>query len=283
MKEKVVSIIGWIVKWFDKIFGHLVVKVGLGFLIWFYFRVVHRKKVKIIGRKNIPTFPGVLYYLNHETMMDSAMILPILFFPRIIFWPWLLPYTPAAMENFFKDHSRDVPFLRKIPLIRDMPIFRWIVMHGHGLQVQPGRKDKLVLNKMIELFKQDKSVMIFPEGHRTKGDDEIDEFKFGVVKIYYEGMPREVIPIRIIGAKDILPIGTNWPDWSKGKITIIVGKSIKEKLDNIRSEEQDEDEAEKTYWQRKWIKIKRLATWEKRAQRKEVLKMMRDELLNLKQ
>jgi len=34
----------------DRVAGYLAAKVILGFLCWFYFRVVHRKEVEIIGK-----------------------------------------------------------------------------------------------------------------------------------------------------------------------------------------------------------------------------------------
>jgi 1-acyl-sn-glycerol-3-phosphate acyltransferase len=44
----------------------------------------------------------------------------------------------------------------------------------------------------------------------------------------------EIIPIKIIGAEKILPRGKEWPDWSKGKITIIFGQSIANRLNRYR-------------------------------------------------
>jgi len=65
-----------------------------------FFRVLNR--TEIIGRENIPHNSRVLLCSNHQTMIDSFLIGTFAFFPRVLYKPQLLPYHPAALENFFK-------------------------------------------------------------------------------------------------------------------------------------------------------------------------------------
>ena len=65
----------------DRVAGYLAAKVILGFLCWFYFRVVHRKEVEIIGKGNIPRGGRVLFYANHPSMRPFFVI--VFVFPSV--------------------------------------------------------------------------------------------------------------------------------------------------------------------------------------------------------
>lgn len=211
-------------------------KVLFGFFGWVYFRLIHRRQLRVIGKENIPQENRVLFYSNHPTMMDPLLVLISGFYPQMVFKPNCLPLAPAAEENFLSPDCRKVPVIRKIPFIRDLPLMRWVLIH-FCIPVKPGRKDPRALKQAIAKIRKGKSILIFPEGHRTKGE-ELDEFQMGIASLYYFSQPSAVIPINIIGAKKILPIGGWWPDWSKGKIFLIFGQSISQKLDQIKKKEK---------------------------------------------
>lgn len=211
-------------------------KVLFGFFGWIYFRLIHRRQLVVIDKENIPQENRVLFYSNHLTMMDPLLVLISGFFPRMIFKPSCLPLAPAAEENFLSPDCRKVPVIKKIPFIRDLPLMRWVLAH-FCIPIKPGRKDPQALRQAIEKMKKGKSILIFPEGHRTKGR-KLDEFQRGIAALYYFSQSTAVIPINIIGAEKILSIGKQWPNWSKGKIFLIFGQSIGQKLDQIKKEEK---------------------------------------------
>jgi len=234
-------------------------EVLFGFFGWLYFRLIHRRQVKVIGKENIPQGNRILFYSNHPTMIDPLLILISGFFPQMVFKPNCLPLVPAAAENFLSPDCRKVPVIRKIPFIRDLPLMKWVLVH-FCIPVKPGRKDPQTLKQSITKMKKGKSILIFPEGHRTKGE-ELDEFQMGIASLCYFSQPSAVIPINIIGAEKILPIRGQWPDWSKGKIFLLFGHSISQKLDQIKKEEKNS--SKKLIYPR-------------------IIKLMREELLKLK-
>ena len=201
---------------------------------WLYFRAIHRRRFKVLGKKGLPRENKILFYSNHLTMLDPFLIL-FGFFPLIIFKPNCLPLTLAAEENFLPANCKKVPVIRKIPFIRNLPLMRWALAH-FCIPVKQGRRDARALKQAItKMKKEGRSILIFPEGHRAKGK-ELDKFQEGIATLYYLSQPTAVIPIKILGAEKILPIGKQWPDWSKGKICIIFGESISQKLDQIKKE-----------------------------------------------
>jgi len=211
-------------KFLDKTTGYFTVKVIMGFLVWFYFRVVHRRGVEIIGKGNIPRSGKVLFYANHPSMVDP-IIISCLFFPRCIFRPGLWPpFTLAAAENFFPDDCRDIPWLKKIPYIRDSRLFAWLMRHANTLPVREGRKDPYVLRSAKRKLRAGSNVFIFPEGARTK-NGVLDEFKEGVAFLAMSA--KKIIPIWIEGSEKVFPKGKDRPQWSGNKITIMVGEPLK--------------------------------------------------------
>jgi len=240
----------------DRVAGYLAAKVILGFLCWFYFRVVHRKEVEIIGKGNIPRGGRVLFYANHPSMMDP-FLLSCLFFPRCIFQPKMLPWTPAAQENFFPDNCRKIPVLKEMPYVRDRRLFAWVMKHANAIPVRQGRQDPYVLKSMLIRIEIGGNVLIFPEGSRTK-TGELDEFKEGVALL--AGRAKKIVPIWIEGAEVILSKGQDWPQWSGNKIVVKVGKPLK----------------------KGWWRSLLLLFASKKEKRKELLKRMKEELLKLK-
>jgi 1-acyl-sn-glycerol-3-phosphate acyltransferase len=214
------------------VFSYLLIKVSFGAIVWFYLRIIHRKQIRIIGQENIPRKNRILFYANHPTMMDPILLLTLGFFPQVIFKPGCFPWSLAAEENFLTPDCKKVPILKNIPLIRNLPLAKW-ALENICIPVKPDRKDPQALKRAVEKLKQGKSILIFPEGHRTKGSQGLDTFQKGAGLLVYQVQP-EIIPIKIIGAEKILPRGKEWPDWSKGKITIIFGQSIANRLNRYR-------------------------------------------------
>lgn len=213
-------------------FDYLFIGLGFGSALWFYFRILKRKKLKVKGRENLPKKGRVIYYSNHPSMMDPIMILPSLFFPRCLFQPNCLPKTLAAKENFaLPDYKQIALYQRgnhavKIAIALGWPIFRRIV-ESTCILVGAGRKDLKALHESADYLKNSGSILVFPEGGRTRGPSgTIGEFRRGFGLVVFEAKPDFIVPIRIFGAAEILPIGSLWPDWEKGQVTMVIGKII---------------------------------------------------------
>lgn len=172
-------------------------------IAWILFKVFNRTKV--YGIKNVPHKRNLLLVPNHITMIDSFLVGTTAFYPEVILKPWLIPWSPAAEENFFSN-----------------PFLAWISSKWKAIPVKRGRKDLEVLNKMIEVLPYG-TMINFPEGTRSR-TGKLGNGRPGVGKLIYDAKPT-VIPVRVFGMEKVLPIGAYFPRIFK-KITIVFGEPI---------------------------------------------------------
>lgn len=168
-----------------------------------FFRVLNR--TEIIGRENIPHDRSVLLCSNHQTMIDSFLIGAFAFFPKVLYKPQLLPYHPAALENFFKGR-----------------IMTWMSRKWRCIPVKRGERDMLALSTMIKSLKNG-TMVLFPEGTRSR-NGRIGVGRVGVGKLIYDTRAT-VIPVAIQGMNKVLPIGSKYPRFFK-KIRVIYGEPV---------------------------------------------------------
>ena len=82
-----------------------------------------------------------------------------------------------------------------------------------------------VFKKSSDLLRQDKSILIFPEGSRTS-DGVMHEFKLGAAYLA-KNTNREIIPVTINGAYDIWPSSKTFPGfYRKGRAEIVFHDKI---------------------------------------------------------
>jgi 1-acyl-sn-glycerol-3-phosphate acyltransferase len=168
-----------------------------------FFRVLNR--TEIIGKENIPADRSLLLCSNHQSMIDSFLIGAIAFFPRVLIRPDLLPYHPAALENFFKGR-----------------IIRWMSRKWRCIAVRRGEHDMFALSQMIKSLKNG-TMILFPEGTRSR-TGRVGSGRVGVGKLIYDSRPL-VIPVAIQGMDKVLPIGCSIPRIFQ-KIKIIYGEPL---------------------------------------------------------
>ena len=72
-------------------------------IAWAFFTLLNRTIIH--GKKNVPMKKDLLLLPNHNTMIDSFVVGTKLFYPRTLLRPELIPYHPAAEENFFNIYS----------------------------------------------------------------------------------------------------------------------------------------------------------------------------------
>ncbi|MFC1851715.1 lysophospholipid acyltransferase family protein [candidate division CSSED10-310 bacterium] len=171
-----------------------------------FFKLLNR--TEIIGRENIPDKTKVLLCSNHQTMIDSFLIGAFAFFPKVLIRPDLLPYHPAALENFFKGR-----------------ILSWMSRKWRCIPVRRGNrgeKDMFALSQMIKTLKRG-TMILFPEGTRSR-TGRVGPGRVGVGKLIHDTKP-VVVPVAIHGMDKVLPIGASFPHFFQ-KIRIIYGKPI---------------------------------------------------------
>lgn len=158
-------------------------------LFWFFLHVMNRTTV--IGRENVGQDPNTLLLSNHQSMIDSFPVGMEAFYPRSLIKPHLLPWNPAAAENFYKS-----------------PILAWLADNWRCIPVRPGRRDLHALHRMMEVLPS--GVMtLFPEGTRSR-DSTVGRGRPGAGLLILATKPR-VIPVAIDGMHDVLPIGKSIP------------------------------------------------------------------------
>ncbi|MCT4563419.1 MAG: 1-acyl-sn-glycerol-3-phosphate acyltransferase [Maledivibacter sp.] len=138
-------------------------------------------KIKVIGQENIPKDQAVLFVSNHQSYLDI---------------PVLLGYIDKPKSFIAKAE------LSKYPLFSTwMKAMRCIFIDRSDV-----RQSLRAIKEGIKLLKNGYSLVIFPEGTRSK-DGNLMEFKQGSLKLATKsGVP--IMPVTINGTKDIMTRGT---------------------------------------------------------------------------
>jgi 1-acyl-sn-glycerol-3-phosphate acyltransferase len=154
-------------------------------LFWMYFFILNRTTV--IGRKNVGEQRNTLLLSNHQSMIDSFLVGLATFYPKSWIKPYLQPWNPAALENFYGN-----------------PLLAWLAENWKCIPVREGRRDLRALHRMAEVLPN--GVMtLFPEGTRTR-DGSVRKGRAGAGLVVLSTQPR-VIPVAILGMNRVLPIG----------------------------------------------------------------------------
>jgi len=172
-------------------------------LFWMFFFVLNRTRV--VGREHVGAERNTLLLSNHQSMLDSFLVGLAAFYPRSLLRPYLLPWNPAAAENFYRT-----------------PILAWLADNWKCIWVQPGRHDLHALHRMIQVLPR--GVMtLFPEGSRTR-DGSVGAGQAGAGLLILATGAR-VIPVAIEGMREVLPIGRSVPRIFK-RISVTYGPPV---------------------------------------------------------
>ena len=156
-------------------------------------------QLTVKGSENIPKDEAVLYVPNHRGAFDYTSVVTTL--PVPVFF--------VGKADFLK-----IPFFGV-----------WVYLVGTLLLKRESLKEGLkVVLDAIEKVKAGKSVIIFPEGTRNKGDIlEPAKFKEGSFKIAVKSGCR-IIPVAITGTREIFE--RQAPIVKSGKVTLAFGEPI---------------------------------------------------------
>jgi 1-acyl-sn-glycerol-3-phosphate acyltransferase len=182
--------------------SYLVTNVTVA-LFWVLFFVLNRTTV--IGRRHVGRARNTLLLSNHQSMLDSFLVGLAAFYPQTWLKPYLLPWNPAAAENFYKN-----------------PILGWLADHWRCIWVREGRRDLYALHRMIEALPGG-TMTVFPEGTRSR-DGSVGRGRPGAGLVILATRPR-VIPVAIDGMQHVLPIGCYRPRLFQ-RITVSYGAPV---------------------------------------------------------
>lgn len=111
------------------------------FLIKCYYRL--RFKITIIGEDRVPSSGPVMLCSNHISDFDPPLI-------------------GLALD-------RQLSFFAKSELF-ELPVIGKVFPSLNAIPVSRGKSDRAALKTSINALKEDRCLLIFPEGHRNKGD-----------------------------------------------------------------------------------------------------------------
>jgi long-chain acyl-CoA synthetase len=161
-------------------------------LIKFLFRFIW--KVEVVNREKLKYTNSILV-ANHTSYFDIPMIIHAL--------------PVRNIKNTYAIGKQEVAGVRYV--FHGMPVI-WADYEKNTNEV---------FKKSSDLLRQNKSIMIFPEGARTD-TGKMMEFKLGAAYLA-KNINREIIPVSINGAYDIWPSSRTFPKFTgglKGKIVV---------------------------------------------------------------
>ncbi len=147
----------------------------------------------IHGLSNIPTDGPFLLACNHASYFDP-------------------PFLGALIEQ------REIFAFAKKSLFNS-PIKKWIFTHLNSIPVDRNSGDIAAIKAVFNLLKNNKGVMIFPEGTRTS-DGNFGEAHAGIGLFAYKSKV-PVVPCRIFGTYEIMNRFSCCPNWNKRAIIVI--------------------------------------------------------------
>lgn len=139
-------------------------------------------KVQIFGEENIPKDTPVVFISNHQGNFDIALFMSYIDKPK--------GYV-AKIE------------MKKIPILRDwMTYMNCVFMDRSSI-----RKSAEAIVEGVNIIKKGYSLVIFPEGTRSKGD-KIGEFKAGSFKLATKAKV-PIVPVTIKGSYKLMEANGN--------------------------------------------------------------------------
>lgn len=155
-------------------------------LVWIAFHISFRLRFQ--GRENIPKKEQVIYASNHRTNAD----------PPLVGCGARGKYAFMAKEELFKNK-----------------LFAWLIRSLGAFPVSRGKGDATVLDTAVERLENGRSLMIFPEGTRSKDG-----------KVHRGHSGAAVISVR--SGKAIIPVGIVFGEKLKfrTRVTVKYGEPI---------------------------------------------------------
>ena len=139
-------------------------------------------KTKIIGLENLDSSKNYIFAANHSSSLDIPLMLGFIPF-------WIVPISKIELKW--------IPFLG------------WAMQMAGHVFVDRSKHERAMLtikNIKKSLIKRPRSILLFPEGFRTK-DGQVNQFKSGGLSLGIEAkLP--IAPVAIIGTFDSLKKGS---------------------------------------------------------------------------
>jgi 1-acyl-sn-glycerol-3-phosphate acyltransferase len=172
--------------------AHRIANLWARMLLW-----LTSTSVEVIGRENVRIDRPHIFMANHQSDFDILIVLAHI--PGQFRW--------IAKKELFK-----------------IPIFGKAMRNAGYIEIDRQNHERALksLDEAAQKIREGKSVVTFPEGTRSK-DGTVRPFKQGMFHLAIKaGVP--IIPISIIGAKEIMPKRSL--NVKPGKITMVIGQPV---------------------------------------------------------
>ncbi|WP_040214413.1 lysophospholipid acyltransferase family protein [Clostridium polynesiense] len=134
-------------------------------------------RIKVFGEENLPKDETVLFMSNHQGNFDIAL---------------LMSYVDVPKGYIAKIEMKKIPILRT-----------WMeYMHCVFMDRSSLRKSAEAIAQGVKILKSGHSMVIFPEGTRSKGDT-LGEFKAGSFKLATKSKV-PIVPVTIKGSYKLM-------------------------------------------------------------------------------
>jgi len=164
----------------------------------------------------------VIFASNHQSHMDTPVILAAL--PG----KWRRRVATAMAKEFFKAHFFPEQHPRRQRLAKGLEYYLSAAFFNAFPLPQREAGARQTLRYAGELLSHGFSILIFPEGKRTE-HGEINPFRPGVGMMASK-LDVPVIPVRLQGVEQVLPVGAKMA--TPGKVTVTFGAPLRLTGDN---------------------------------------------------
>lgn len=179
--------------------GYKIIKIWLRTGLFFYYR-----KIKVIGRENIPKDKPIMLLANHQNALMDALV--------IVMNCGMKPYF-LARSDLFKN-----PIVsRLLHYLQMMPIYRF----RDGIDTL--RNNPAIFEKCGNLLEQGETIMLFPEGNHGIERKVRLPMRKGFARMIFSALEKNPdLDIRI------LPVGLNYINADKfpDSVALHIGKDF---------------------------------------------------------
>ena len=155
-------------------------------------------RVDVKGAEHIQRGRPQIFIVNHQSWFDSFVLCAILKVP--------------------------VTFISKKEMFR-VPVYNCLMKHLHFISVDRNHPRGILkqLSDISALFHSEISLIIYPEGSRSKSG-EVGVFRRGGL-FFASSANVPVVPITLIGTRDIMPYGQYWIKYGR-RVKVIISEPI---------------------------------------------------------